>query len=224
MTCRHHTIATTREGHCAACLLEGALFADMIGSSFSIRADEHEQAGGSDLMIHVPLGSSSSASVFLARNERTGWLVRLKTWHTVAASDFLRRFQDLRSRVADLNEGAASPPLAASISTAGCPSVLSEFRQGTLLLDCVRQGRLAAAAAVASLEPLIAVTRKAHAAGLIHGSIVPGNVLFDPSSESSFLVDFGLTPLVRDEYPDGSADHAGFALLARRLRELSPHV
>jgi len=215
-------MASTRDGHCAACLLEAALAADAADSTPSLEAME---AATPQLIIHVPLGASRSASVFLARHEGTSRLLRLKTWHTTAPSDFLRRFQDLQLRLASLNEGAINRPLAASVSGAGCPSVLSEFRPGTPLLERVKQGRIDPDSAVAGLEVLIEATRRAHAVDLVHGSVVPGNVIFDPGSGTSFLLDFGLNSLVSKAGRDSahaSVDDAGFALLTRMLRELAP--
>jgi serine/threonine protein kinase len=215
-------MAGTRGGQCAACLLEGALVADTIDPVSSVL--DGSQGEIRQLTIHVPLGTSRSASVFLTRKAGTSRLLRLKTWHTIAPSDFLDRFQHLRRRLAGLNEQTIDLPLAASVSADGHPFVLSVFRRGTPLFDRVRQGRLDPTFAVASLEPLIRATRRAHAAGLIHGSVVAGNVMFDSVSASSFLLDFGLAPLVFEIgrcSADASADDAGFALLTRMLREAS---
>jgi hypothetical protein len=88
------------------------------------------------------------------------------------------------------------------------------------LLDCVRLGRIDAPAALANLESLIAATRRAHAVGLIHGSVVSGNVMFDTNSNSPFLLDFGLNPLLHapsGEAASASADEDGFARLVGAL-------
>jgi hypothetical protein len=218
-------MAGTRGGLCAACLLEGALVADTIDPMSGVL--DSSQSDIPPLTIHVPLGTSASASVFLARNGGTSRLLRLKTWHTTAPPDFLDRFEDLRRRMASLNERAIDLPLAASLGADGHPFVWSVFRRGTPLLDRVRQGRLDPASGVKSLEPLIRAARRAHAAGLTHGSVVGGNVMFDPRSASSFLLDFGLNPLVYGIgrcSADASADDEGFARLTRMLREASPSV
>ncbi len=64
---------------------------------------------------------------------------------------------------------------------------------------------------------------RAHARGLVHGSIVPGNVIIPPGTAAACLLDFGLAPLFTvpgDEVAFASGDIAGFAALARTLREL----
>jgi hypothetical protein len=107
--------------------------------------------------------------------------------------------------------------------SACCPSVLTEFRQGVPILERVRSGRLDREAAVALLTPLGALTRSAHARGLVHGSIVAGNVIVDVESGRARLLDFGLTPLMAstENYPAlAAADLAGFEALARTLRAL----
>ncbi len=58
----------------------------------------------------------------------------------------------------------------------------------------------------------------------MHGSIVPGNVLVDPSGPSGYLLDFGLAGLMIDstrEAPSAATDEAGFVALERTFRELA---
>jgi serine/threonine protein kinase len=63
--------------------------------------------------------------------------------------------------------------------------------------------------------------RRAHGTGLFHGSIAPGNILVQPDTGATYLLDFGLAPLVRarDDTPAPAADLAGFAAIARMLTE-----
>ena len=74
--------------------------------------------------------------------------------------------------------------------------MLTEFRQGVPILDRVRSGRLDREEAVARLTPLIALITSAHARGLVHGSIVPGNVIVGPDSAPARLLDFGHATLM----------------------------
>ena len=101
--------------------------------------------------------------------------------------------------------------------------MLTVFRQGVPILDRVRSGRLEREEAVARLTPLIAVMASAHARGLVHGSIVPGNVIVGAASDSARLLDFGHAALMAPSENGAAlaaADLAGFELVARRLREL----
>jgi serine/threonine protein kinase len=64
---------------------------------------------------------------------------------------------------------------------------------------------------------------RAHARGLAHGSIVAGNVIIPPDTSAACLLDFGLAALFT--VPGGqvafaSGDIAGFAALARTIRDL----
>jgi serine/threonine protein kinase len=172
--------------------------------------------------VQVPLGESESASVFLVKSEDPPFrLLRLKTWKTPAPPTFGEQFRELQARIEAWAEDSVPAPLAATVDHRGCPSVLSEFRQGLLLLACVRSGRMRPDAALARLEALEAMIRRAHGTGLFHGSIVPGNILVQPDTGATYLLDFGLAPLVRarDDTPAPAADLAGFAAIARMLTE-----
>jgi serine/threonine protein kinase len=217
-------LAATHRYYCAACLLEEALTpADTVAPTSMGPMDEKHRGGTRHLTIQMPLGESASASVFLVRGEYPDVrFLRLKTWRRPAAPGFLARFQQLQEQLEGWDCEAIVPPLAASIDATGCPSVLSGFRQGGPILDRVRSGRLNPEDACARLAPLLELTHRAHARGLVHGSIVPGNVIIQPGS-AACLLDFGLAPLFA--VPGGdvalrSADVAGFAALARTLREL----
>ena len=218
MACPRHPSAASHHQYCPACLLQQALApADAVGA-ISMEA----------LQIQVPLGGSPSASVFLARREgRDPRLLRLKIWHAPAPPDFLDRFQDLQARLAAWPQAAIPAPLAARVDAAGCPSVVSEFRQGTPILDRVRSGGLDATAALASLRAITDVILAAHGRGLVHGSVVAGNVLVGRGSTSLFLVDFGLAPLLAGLEDHGSTaadDVAGFDVLNRALQDLSETI
>jgi hypothetical protein len=178
------------------------------------------------LRIDVPLGRSASASVYLARSEgRHPRLVRLKKWHTPAPPGFLEGFRELRASLMAWPQLLIALPLAACVDAEGCPSVVSEFRQGMPVLDRVRRGRLDRDAAVASVTILLELTLSAHARGLVHGSVVAGNLLAEPGAASVALLDFGMAPLLAPpgaERPLAAADVIGFASLIKTLRELPP--
>jgi serine/threonine protein kinase len=188
---------------------------------------EEVYAGTRHVTIQVPLGKSASASIFLVKGDSPATrLLRLKMWHTPAAPGFLPRFHRLQAQLESWAEEDIDPPLAASVDATGCPSVLTVFRQGIPILDRVRSGRLDRYEAIARLTPLIALTERAHALGLVHGSIVPGKVLVDPDSGRARLLDFGLNPLLASTEIDGAlraADYVGFASVVRTLRELPPN-
>jgi len=145
-------------------------------------------------------------------------------WHSPAPPGFLMRFHQLQGELVDWAEPRLDPPLAACLDATGCPWVLTEFKQGVPIVDRVRSCQLDPEDAIVRLEPLISLMRRAHARGLVHGSIVPGNVMLRPDSGSAYLLDFGLTALMTpiQDAPLASVDVVGFARLTKTMRELSP--
>ena len=215
MGCHRHPNAAGFGEHCAACLLESAL-----------TTEPDQPAGINQVTIEVPLGETASSAVFVVRTEGpTPRLLRLKTWRRPADAGFLTRFARLQAQLDEWPRDDLDRPLAASVDAAGRPSVLTVFSQGVPILDRVRSGRLDREEAIARLNPLIAFTASAHARGLVHGSIAPGNVIVGPESGPARLLDFGHAVLITasaDHAALAAADVAGFATLVRTLRELPP--
>ena len=168
----------------------------------------------------MPLGATDASSVFLAAGEWP-WrrLLRLKTWRRRAPADFARRFEDLQVALEREHDDVIVMPLAAWTDAEGRPCVLTEFRQGLPLLDCVASGRLTPGDARDALRLLLERTRATHRRGLAHRSIAAGNVFWRPDG-LPFLLYFGLAPAIAvDEpaTPRHQADIAGFAALERSL-------
>ncbi len=207
-------MAATHGEHCAACLLEKA---------FENVRDEPREAARR-LTLYVPLGETATTRVFLVKSEGSpSRLLRLKVWRRCAAEGFLVRFHRLQSELDSWVAEGIDRPLAARIDATGCPSVLTEFSRGVPILDRVKAGRLDRNDAIARLPPLLKMVERAHARGLAHGSIVPGNVIVNVESSQARLLDFGLTPLMaisEDRVALASADLAGFAALSRTLQAL----
>jgi hypothetical protein len=173
----------------------------------------------------MPLGASAGASVYLVQSdEPCGRLLRLKIYATAAPATFLSAFGWLKQQLDDLRTGCVVSPLAACVDRKGRPWVLSPFRPGVPVL-----ARRAATGANARgdemhLVRLRAALCHAHARGLVHGSIVPGNVMVTPDRTEAYLLDFGLRGLLSrpaDAAPAACDDLAGCALLAKRLQETS---
>jgi serine/threonine protein kinase len=183
--------------------------------------DDRLLPGTTPLTIQLPLGCTASASVFLVRAKTSDLrLLRLKRWHRPAPLGFVAGFEQFVTQVADWNHEDVVVPFAAGIDAAGRAWVLSDFRQGLPILESVKTGRLQPDSAAAVLVRLLGITRTAHARGLAHGSIVPGNVIVHPDSGAAYLLDFGLAPLLADSMDRAgfvSSDLAGFAALERAL-------
>lgn len=211
MNCDRHPLAVAHGGLCPACLLEAAL---------ATPGRTGDPTGA--FTIHLPLGDSRSASVFLVRDEGPdGRLLRLKVWRSPAPLDFLARFRELQQRLGDWRDARVSPPLAAYVDAAGCPSVLTEFRQGVPIMEAVRAGGLTPQQALATLGPLVEVICTAHTRGLVHGSLVSGNVIAHPGTGEAHLLDFGLAAVaspVIHRPAAASDDRDGLAALVRAVR------
>lgn len=219
--CQRHQQTALHRGLCAACLLEEAL------APASARPPQLM----AKFTIQVPLGATDSSAVFLATGEWP-WrqLLRVKTWRRRVTVDFVQRFAALQAALERVHDEAIVMPLAAWTDAQDCPCVLTEFRQGLPLLDCVESRRLAPDDAREALRVLLEKTRAAHRRGLAHGSIVPGNVFCRPDG-SVFLLDFGLATAITTDGPPipwPQSDLAGFASLERLLHhfdlDAAPHV
>jgi hypothetical protein len=181
--CSRHPDAATHAGHCAACLIEQALVT-------SVGTEPREIAR---CVIKVPLGDSPKASVFVV--ESPAGLRRLKQWHSPAPPGFLNNFHRLKRRLDDWRPALVALPVEVSVDDAGRPSILSEFRQGMPLFECVAAGQLTSAEAVTLLEQFGELLRSAHERGLVHGSVAPGNIIVTRDRTPSFL-DFGVAALL----------------------------
>jgi serine/threonine protein kinase len=204
--CDRHPLAVSHGDLCPACLLEAGL-------ASPVRTGELTGT----FTIHVPLGGNVSTSVYLVRDE-DGRLLRLKVWRSPAPLDFLARFRQLQQRLGGWRHPCVALPLAAYVDAAGCPAVLTEFRQGVPIMESVRSG-LDPRQALASVRPLIDVVRTAHARGLVHGSMVAGNVIVHSETGVAHLLDFGLAAVVSPlTSASASGDRDGIAALVSGVR------
>jgi serine/threonine protein kinase len=221
--CERHPKAVAHHGHCPACLIEAACASGDTPLDAATREPSAGRVAASrKLTICLPLGANARASVFLVRDEgMSPRLLRLKVWHHPSVPGFLDRFQELQARLEHWRGGPIAWPLAASVDSAGHPAVLSEFRQGVPLLDSLADRTTKAANAWMFMRPVVEAIRSAHAAGLVHGAIVPGNVLVQPGSGTTHLLDFGMAALLDPLAAQGAmlqADRDGLAALARATR------
>jgi hypothetical protein len=214
--CARHPGAVEIAGCCGACLFESALSAGL-----------EQTEAVTNFVVQVPLGERVGGSVFLVRVESpTPRLLRLKRCHSEAHANFVERFNDLKARLEKWGEPTVVMPVTAWLDSRGWPSLLTDFRQGLPLLDCVRSGRLSAALAAAGLRHLRDVVTAAHARGLAHGSIVNGNVFVGRSNATPCLLDFGIHPLLTGLTAADwmTSDLDGFAQLEADLRSLTASV
>jgi serine/threonine protein kinase len=174
------------------------------------------------LTVHLPLGVSPLALVFLVRESSPGGrLLRLKRWRVAVDERFLSRFAELRDRLAAWRHVGVARPLTAWLDEEGRPSVLSEFVQGVPIVHALKSGAVAGAQALEWIRPLRETLCAAHAEGLAHGSLVSGNVILQPWTASAYLLDFGMAQVCFPESGSAaslSSDRRHLAALLRTLR------
>jgi serine/threonine protein kinase len=140
-----------------------------------------------------PAGSGGSAEVWRALDTKTGDEVAVKRLHPVVFSDeaglarLRREFEALRSlddphivRVRDLEVAADEA------------AIILDYVPGRSLADRLATGpRFQPAEAVDVARDIAAALAAAHAAGIVHRDVTPGNILLDPT-DGARLTDFGI--------------------------------
>ena len=213
--CSRHPAAAAVRGHCPACLLEAA-FASPQGM---------ETATGSSFTIQVPLGESEAALCFSsAATQPHARLLRLKRWRTPAPAGFIEGFERLKTQLEEWRPPTIVLPVTAWVDAMGCPSVVTDFRQGMPLLESVRSGWLHPERARSGLRQLQDILDAAHQRGVTHGSVVPGNVFSARPDGAPYLLDFGFGVLLSDPsapFDWAAADREGLARIQAQLERIS---
>ncbi len=180
-----------------------------------------EAATGGSVTIQVPLGESEAALVFLVRDDSAApRLLRLKRWRTPAPAGFIDGFARLKVQLQEWRPPTIVLPVTAWVDATGCPSVVTDFRQGMPLLESVRSGWLDPERARAGLRQLQQILDAAHQRGLTHGSIVGGNVFSARPDGVPYLLDFGLAVLLSAPSTPSdwaAADRDGLARMQAQL-------
>ena len=139
------------------------------------------------------LGAGGSAQVWRATDKRTGEVVAVKRLHPMVFADMggrerlLREFRALRDldephivRVRDLE------------LTDDDGALILDYVAGTSLASRLSTGpRPSTSEAVSIALDVAAALAAAHAAGIVHRDVTPGNILLDPD-DGARLTDFGI--------------------------------
>jgi serine/threonine protein kinase len=150
-----------------------------------------------DFRILEKLGEGGMGVVFLARDERLERRVALKVVAPHLAQD-----QEFRQRFVTEARSAAAidHPNVVTVYTAGTIDdtlyLAMRYVKGTdLRVTLHERGALQPEVAVTVLEEVGAALDTAHAAGLVHRDVKPGNILLEgpPGAGTVYLTDFGLT-------------------------------
>ena len=145
--------------------------------------------------IEAVVGEGASGAVYRAR-AADGTVVALKVLDPALARDgrFRERFEREASLAAKLEHPNVVPVLATG-AAAGVHYIAMGFVDGCDLRTLLREaGRLEPQRALALLAGIADALDAAHAVGLIHRDVTPGNVLVGvvDGAEIAYLTDFGL--------------------------------
>ncbi|HVT63942.1 MAG TPA: Stk1 family PASTA domain-containing Ser/Thr kinase [Mycobacteriales bacterium] len=143
------------------------------------------------------IGHGGMAEVHRGRDVRLGRDVAIKLLRKDLARDptFLARFRREAQSAASLN----SPAIVAvydtgegTINGTATPYIVMEYVEGRTLRDILAaEGRLLPRRAMEIAAAICAALEQAHAAGIVHRDIKPGNVMITPTGQVK-VMDFGI--------------------------------
>ena len=148
--------------------------------------------------IESRIGAGGMAVVFRARDERLGRSIALKVMAPEWTEDeeFRRRFV-AESRAAARVDDPHVIPVYEAGAAGGVLFIAMRLVEGTDLRGVLRrEGPLPPGRALELLSPVAAALDAAHAAGLVHRDVKPGNILVDERPgrpDHVYLADFGLS-------------------------------
>ena len=142
------------------------------------------------------LGEGAMGTVYLAQETSTGRRVALKLLAPELARDerFRRRFLRETELAASLDHPHAVPTLASGEED-GTLYLAMAYVEGSDLRKLLRgEGRLEPERALNLIEQVASALDAAHAAGLVHRDVKPGNILVAQrhDGEHAYICDFGL--------------------------------
>jgi serine/threonine protein kinase len=150
-------------------------------------------------VIEEQVGAGGMAVVFRARDGVLGRLAALKVLapSLAADSEFRSRFLSESRAVASVEEPHIIPVYGAG-EVDGVLYIASRFVAGGDLADALQQagGKLQPARVASLIDQVGSALDAAHAAGLVHRDVKPGNILLDTTPgrpEHAYLSDFGLS-------------------------------
>ena len=143
------------------------------------------------------LGAGGMGAVYLAEDLQLGRRVALKVLLSdhdpVAARRLLREAQ-----VASTLDHPNIAPVFAVGETGELPYIAMAYCPGETLRQRIERGALSIPETVAVLEQVALALACAHAAGVVHRDLKPGNIIIGPDSHVRVL-DFGLAAVIADD-------------------------
>jgi len=166
-----------------------------------LRGQENHVGPGSRIgkyVLEQQIGRGGMAVVFTARDDQLGRLVALKIMAPSVASDaeFRQRFVRESKAAAAVDDPHIIPLFEAGESAGVLFIAMRYVAGGDVRSLLAREGPLSVDRASAILVSVASALDAAHAAGLVHRDVKPGNMLMDVRKgrpDHVYLADFGLT-------------------------------
>ncbi len=157
----------------------------------------------SELLPHLellrPLGSGSTAEVYLAREPALQRLVAVKVLRPRLAADPIacKRFEREARAAAGITHPNVTVIHQVGKLTNELPYIVMEYVDGRTLREVLEvRGALDLAEARALLAALASALAAAHEHGIVHRDVRPGNIFIENRTGRAVLADFGLAALL----------------------------
>jgi len=161
-------------------------------------ADLQAELAG-DLELIRTLGQGATASVYLAREPALQRLVALKVLGQDLAADEVgrKRFEREAQSAARISHPHVTQVYRVGRLASDLPYMVMEYVDGRTLTDVIKaRGPLEVDRAKEVLSAVAAALAAAHARGIVHRDVRPGNVFLEKRTERAVLGDFGIAALV----------------------------
>jgi len=195
---QRETISLLEAHDAAGQFLEQSAFE--IDAQVLLENEEQTRPGGrvGPYEIIERLGSGGMGEVYLARDERLGRLVALKTLpaYFVSEAERLRRFQTEARAASALNQANILTVYEFGQSE-NTHYIATEFIDGQTLRDLMNDEDVTLGDALDVSKQLLQGISAAHAAGIVHRDIKPDNVMRRKDGVIKIL-DFGIAKLTED--------------------------
>jgi TolB-like protein/tetratricopeptide (TPR) repeat protein len=206
--------------------LDGALASLLVESESARDAEPAPLAPGEAVeryRIVRQIGRGGMGVIYLASDPRLNRSVALKMLppHLSVDSKARRRFEEEARAASLLDHLQIATVYEVGETEAGQLFIAMAYYEGETLRDKIVRGPLPIAEVVSVAAQVAEGLHAAHAVGLVHRDIKPGNVIVTPQGVAK-IVDFGIARIASDEMTNGSATAGTVAYMSPEQTRGSP--